>query len=109
MKKTTSFIFGLALALTVLSCSKDDDANLITAEEATINAKMDIASDDVADIVEEQEASTYANSVSGKTEQASPSILSTCATVTRVPALEPPLHRVQRSQKLLILELLDVL
>lgn len=86
MKKTTSFIFGLALALTVLSCSKDDDTNLMTAEEATINAKMDIASDDVADIVEEQEASTYSNSVSGRTEQASPSILSTCATVSRVPA-----------------------
>lgn len=86
MKKTTSFIFGLALALTIFSCSKDDDTNLMTAEEATINAKMDIASDDVADIVEEQEASTYSNSVSGKTEQASPSIMSTCATVTRVPA-----------------------
>lgn len=86
MKKTTSFILGLALALTIFSCSKDDDNSLMTAEEATINAKMDIASDDVSDIVEEQESSTYLNSVDGKTEQLSPSTLSDCATVTRVPA-----------------------
>jgi hypothetical protein len=86
MKKTTSFIFGLALALSIFSCSKDDENSLMTAEEATINAKMDIASDDVADIVEEQESSTYLNSVDGKTEQLSPSTLSDCATVTRVPA-----------------------
>lgn len=86
MKKTISFIFGLALTLTVFSCSKDDDNTPMTAEEATINAKMDIANDDVADIVEEQEASTYTNSVSGKTEQLSPSTLSNCATITRVPA-----------------------
>ena len=48
--------------------------------------KLDIANDDVSDIVEEQEASTYSNSVSGKTEQLSPSTLSNCATITRVPA-----------------------
>lgn len=86
MKKTLSLIFGLALALTVLSCNKDDDETMMTAEEATINAKMDIANDDVADIVEEQEASTYSNSVSGKTEELSNSTLSTCATISRVPA-----------------------
>lgn len=86
MKKITSFVFGLALALSVLSCNKDDDETPITAEEATINAKMDMANDDVADIVEEQETSTYSNSVSGKTEDLTVSTLSTCATISRTPA-----------------------
>lgn len=86
MKKVTQFILGLGLALTVLSCNNDDENSTITAEEVSINEKMDRATDDVSDLVEEQEASTYANSVSGRNQEMPVSVFTSCATITRVPA-----------------------
>ena len=91
MKKTTKLFLGLALAIAMVSCTKNDDNSTITTEEAGINAKMDIANDDVSDIVEQEEASTYSNTLNGKTTEASNSTLSNCATVTRVPAFGTPI------------------
>jgi hypothetical protein len=89
MKK---LILSLALAVAMVSCTKNEDDNsTITAEEAGINAKLDIANDDVADIVAEEESNTYANSLSGKTTEDLNSTLSNCATVTRVPAFGTPI------------------
>lgn len=89
MKK---LILSLALAVAMVSCTKneDDDNSTITAEEAGINAKLDMANDDVADIVTREEESTYANTTSGKTTEDN-TTLSTCATVTRVPAFGTPI------------------
>jgi len=76
-----------AFAVTLMvSCSKDDKTANFSAEEATVNAKMDIANNDVTDIVEEQERSTYDNTLSGKTTEPTTQNLPSCATVTRVPA-----------------------
>lgn len=89
MKK---LILSLALAIAMVSCSKNEDDNsTITAEEAQINAKLDIANDDVADIVAQQEMSTYSNTTTGRTTEDDNSILSNCATVTRVPAFGTPI------------------
>jgi hypothetical protein len=85
---------NLILKLTVLfavilfaSCTKDnDDKTTITQEEAGINAKIDIASDDISDIVEKEEQSTYSNSTTGRTIEAATTTYSNCATVSRVPA-----------------------
>ena len=59
----TKFLFlGLLMALVTVSCSKDKEDqlnNAITAEEAIINAKIDSASDDVLDIVEDQFNATF--------------------------------------------------
>lgn len=83
MKK---LILSLALAIAMVSCNKDEDNSTITSEEAGVNAKLDIANDDVADIVEQEEASTYSNTLNGKTTENPNTTLSNCATVTRVPA-----------------------
>jgi hypothetical protein len=88
MKK---LILGLALAIAMVSCNKDEDNSTITADEAGINAKLDIANDDVADIVEQEEASTYSNTLNGKTTENPNTTLSNCATVTRVPAFGTPI------------------
>ena len=91
MKRASKLILGLALAIAMVSCNRDEDNSTITAEEASINAKMDIANDDVSDIVEQEEASTYSNTLNGKTTEASNTTLSNCATVTRVPAFGTPI------------------
>lgn len=86
--KTTKLILGLALVLMTFSCSKEDNGSPMTKEEATVNAKIDVMNDDISNIVEEQEANTYADATSGRTADAdSPSSLTAdCAYITRVPA-----------------------
>ena len=89
MKK---LILSLTLAIAMVSCTKNEDDNsTITAEEATVNAKMDIANDDVSDIVEQEESSTYSNTLNGRTIENTSSALPPCATVTRVPAFGTPI------------------
>jgi hypothetical protein len=82
--KVKIFMLGMALSLIALSCSKKEEAtsSSFTAEEATINAKLDITNDDVANVVEEQVELTLASSTGKFTEKAP----LTCPTVTRVPA-----------------------
>lgn len=85
--KSTKLILGFVLALTILSCSKQEDKDgRITAEDAKVSAQIDAMNDDVSSIVEEQEASTYSDAISGKTADLGFSELTNCATVTRVPA-----------------------
>jgi hypothetical protein len=87
MKKEI-FLLVMSLSLIVLSCSKSDTPNLtpttaFTADEASVNSKIDIANDDVANVVEEQLQLTLDNSTTSRmTEKA----VATCPTVTRVPA-----------------------
>ena len=85
--KTTKIIIGLALAFSIISCSKEDSESSISAADAKTNAKLDIMNDDVSKIVEDQ--LTTSDGISGKTNQTvqtTDAFLPTCATVTRVPA-----------------------
>lgn len=87
--KTRFLMLTLILSLAIISCSKDTETTpepQITAEEAAINAKIDIANDDVIDITADEEANTYANSTSGRSETFVVSPFTVCATITRVPA-----------------------
>lgn len=85
--KTKILFLGLALSLFTISCNKDDEDNsTITAEEASMNAKIDIANDDVSDIVDGEFVATMDNNVSGKSNEVSETSLPPCATITRVPA-----------------------
>jgi len=90
MKK---LILSLALAVAMVSCTKneDNDNSTITAEEAGVNAKLDIANDDVADIVAQEEMNTYSNTLNGKTTEDPNSTLSDCAIITRIPAFGTPI------------------
>lgn len=78
------------MSLLTISCNKDNaDNSTITADEAGVNAKIDLANDDVSDVVEGQFNATMDNSTTGKsTEVATTSTtnLPSCVTVTRVPA-----------------------
>lgn len=84
--KTKILILGFVFSLAFISCSKDENSSTINAADAKASAQIDAMNDDVSNIVEEQEANTYANSTSGKTGDLAVSTLTTCATITRVPA-----------------------
>ncbi len=82
--KTKILFLGLVLSLFTVSCTKDSaDNSTITADEATVNAKIDIANDDVSDIVETQFNATMDNSSTGKTSETA---TTTYPIITRVPA-----------------------
>ncbi|WP_162127191.1 hypothetical protein [Flavobacterium phycosphaerae] len=82
--KTRNLILGLALSLSILSCSKDDsnDNGTVSADDAKASAKIDAMNDDVTNIVEEQESNTYLSNGNGKTTQFGNSMFSDCATIT---------------------------
>ncbi|WP_396192407.1 hypothetical protein [Flavobacterium sp.] len=85
--KTKILFLGLVLSLFTISCNKDEEDNsTITAEEASMNAKIDIANDDVSDIVDGEFVATMDNNVSGKSNEVSETSLPPCVTITRVPA-----------------------
>lgn len=82
--KTTKFILALAFVFLTFSCNKEDNnGSTISSNEVAMNAKMDIANDDVSKIVEDQ--LTTSDGISGKLVPATSLFLPDCATVTRVP------------------------
>ncbi|MBS7785820.1 hypothetical protein KIH23_00800 [Flavobacterium sp. CYK-55] len=90
--KTRFLMMGAVLTLMVTACSKDDSKSSasaadFSADEAKLNSKMDIANDDVSDIVEAQFDATQ-SSAAGRSAESSAltSNLPSCATVTRIPA-----------------------
>lgn len=92
--KTRILTLGLLATLTFFSCSKDDEKQTtaaFTSEEATVNSKIDLANDDVSDIVEGQFNETQ-NSAAGRFSEApTSSNLPSCATVQRIPEFGTPL------------------
>lgn len=87
--KTKILFLGLVLSLFTVSCTKDSaDNSTITADEATVNAKIDLANDDVSNIVETQFNATMDNSTTGKTSETA---TTTYPIVTRVPAFGTPI------------------
>jgi len=75
------------LSLLSVSCTKTDDPvtpSAMTADDAGVNAKMNMSNDDVSKIVEDQFQATSDNATTGRMEPASTFL--TCATITRVPA-----------------------
>lgn len=86
--KTKILFLGLLLSLFTVSCNKDKESNDFSADEAGVNSKIDLANDDVSDIVEAQFNATMDNSTTGKTTENSATAstnLPICAMVTRVP------------------------
>lgn len=86
--KTKFLAITLIATLFVTSCTKESetaDDSTITQDEAAINAKIDIASDDIIDIAADAETSTYLDNTNGRISAQS-STFATCATITRVPA-----------------------
>lgn len=77
-------IIAVIAIFSFVSCSKDStssDASL-TAQDATANSKMDQATNDISDVVEDQYLQQNPTTASGKTTSLPISILPTCATIT---------------------------
>lgn len=87
-------ILGLVLVcgLSLLGCQKEDLGSL--ADEAKVNAKIDLANDDVSDIVENAYDATASSNGNGRglESASSQSNLPACATVTRNPAFGTPVQ-----------------
>jgi hypothetical protein len=84
--KTRSFIKMAMLSAGIFfaSCNKNDsDNSYMSKEEAQSSSKIDLASDDVSSIVEDQYNNINSSSFSNKNGEVA---LSTCATITRVPS-----------------------
>jgi hypothetical protein len=89
--KTKIFALGLFTILSIVSCNRDDKETngVITADEAAVNAKIDIASDDVTEIVESEFVETQYNAATENRSSGSSSPSSRlliCGTVVRIPA-----------------------
>ena len=94
--KTKIIALSLLTIFSIVGCSKDDKEtnSVFSADEAAVNSKIDIASDDVAEIVENEftETQNNAGTENRLSESSSPSSrLMICGTVTRVPAFGTPL------------------
>lgn len=74
----------------LVSCNKEDqEVTPLTVTEASVNAQIDIATDDISKIVEEQ--LTSEDGISGKTTTTE-SVAPGCMQVTRVPEYGTPLN-----------------
>lgn len=82
--KTRILMLGMILSFIAISCSKkdSDDSITITPVEAILNSKIDVATDDVANLIEDEVDLTQ-NSKVATPELAPPT---GCPTITRVPA-----------------------
>jgi len=90
--KTKTFLKSIALIaiFSLVSCSKKDDTNsnssTFTSSDVATTNKMDQASNDIINVVSEQENNTYLSPTTGKGLESPNSMLSSCVTITRVPA-----------------------
>ncbi|WP_309641905.1 hypothetical protein [Flavobacterium sp.] len=86
--KTKILFLGLVLSILSIGCSKDDNkdsSQAFSSDEAKVNSKIDVANDDVSDIVEGQYDATASNEAGRSSAGAVLINLPSCATVTRNP------------------------
>jgi hypothetical protein len=76
-----NLILGLTLSMFVLSCNEDETNSSTELSEAEVNAKIDVITEDVSDIIEGQ-FNQQVNNVAGRSEDNSEPELPSCATVT---------------------------
>lgn len=87
--KIKILMFATVLSLLAVSCSKEDNANVIdkqyfTADEAVVNAKLDAMNEDLSQLVEEN--LTTDDGISGRNGQTVETFSPACATISRIPA-----------------------
>lgn len=85
--KIKILMLATIVSLFAVNCSKEDSTNetqSFSADEAAVNARMDIMNDDLSQVVEENLLPE--DGISGKGTQLVERFLPICATVTRVPA-----------------------
>jgi hypothetical protein len=86
--KTKKLFLGLALSLMTIGCNKDDEkssTSSFTSDEAKVNSQIDVANDDVSDIVEGQFNAVMTPAGRSSEVASTSSNLPACANVTRTP------------------------
>ncbi|GAA4765343.1 MULTISPECIES: hypothetical protein [Flavobacterium] len=85
--KIKILILSALLSVVFYSCTKDNETEnkVMTAEDAKVNARLDVAGSDISAIVEEQSMTSTEDGMTSKGTQQT-TFAPTCATITRVPA-----------------------
>jgi hypothetical protein len=79
--KIKNLVLGLILSLFILSCSNDDKTTSTEMSEAKVSAQIDVVTEDVSKIVEDQFA-LQENPTAGRSMDNNLEALPPCATVT---------------------------
>jgi hypothetical protein len=93
MKNVLKLSAVAALFMASTSCENDIVKNTtqLTSDDAIVNSKIDLASDDIATIADQLFDNIDSNTITYRTINNNNSIFSNCATITRVPAFGIPL------------------
>ena len=88
MKKLTKFLSPIFILVAFSACEKDNvtTTDSLTSDDALVSAKIDIASDDVSNIVDQLFDDVNSNTLTYRSNTTDNAVFSNCATITRVPA-----------------------
>jgi hypothetical protein len=87
MKNVLKLMAAVAVFMTYISCENDaTNATQLTSNDAIVNSKIDLASDDIATIADQLFDDINSNTITYRTIDNNLSIFSNCATITRSPA-----------------------
>jgi hypothetical protein len=87
MKNVLKLMAVVAVFITYTSCENDaTNATQLTSNDAIVNSKIDLASDDIATIADQLFDDINSNTITYRTIDNNLSIFSNCATITRTPA-----------------------
>jgi hypothetical protein len=87
MKNAIKLVAVVALLLAYTSCENDaTKPTQLTSDDAIVNTKIDLASDDIATIADQLFDNVNSNTITYRSADNMNTIFSNCATITRVPA-----------------------
>jgi len=88
MKKIAKFLAPIFVLVAFSACEKDNvtTTDSLTSDDALVSAKIDIASDDVSNIVDQLFDNIDGSTIAYRGVNNDNSVFSNCATITRVPA-----------------------
>lgn len=79
--KIKNVLLGLTLSMFILSCNDDDKTTSTEMSDAQVSAKIDLATEDVSKIIEDQ-CALQVNPTAGKSNELVENSLPACATLT---------------------------
>ena len=88
MKKIAKFLAPIFVLVAFSACEKDNvtATDSLTSDDALVSAKIDVASDDVSNIVDQLFDNIDGSTIAYRGVNNDNSVFSNCATITRVPA-----------------------
>lgn len=92
MKRLIKFLFPIVVLVVFTACEKDSETTpeTLTSDDALVNAKIDMASDDISNIADQLFDNVDGSTISYRGVNNDNAVFSNCATITRVPAFGTP-------------------